>query len=269
MNIHIKDEKVYEALKNASLASCEFGSTLYRTNDSLSDKDLHYIYATSNPELNSFLKSHHHLQYKEEGIDSIFVNLHTFLHNLIKGDSTVLFEIVHSDSFKGTQLEFLHNMKDSFINYAIVRSYLGFARRDIQHYHKKETHREQLKALCHIWRGYFFADSLMNGDFILINEKFLQMATEIKAISILDNASKKSFLQAGQTSVTNLREELNRKFNNNLLGMPKYMSVENQLLLDTNIKALTDTNEWKSKQNYLNNFDMNPFYNAFENEITY
>ena len=54
MNIHIKDERMFEALKNASLAKCEFGSSLYQTNDDLSDKDLHYIYATSNTELNSF-----------------------------------------------------------------------------------------------------------------------------------------------------------------------------------------------------------------------
>lgn len=269
MNIHFKDNQLFEALKQASLADCQFGSVLYKTNDNLSDVDLHYVYSTSVNELNSFLKSHHHLQFKEEGRDNIFVSLHTFLHNLIKGDSTVLFEIVHSDSFIGTPLQFLNDMKHDFNNYAIVRSYLGLARRDVQYYHKKETHRQQIKALGHIWRGYFFAKSILDGTFSLINNDFLEIFSQLKQIGETDFKEKKRWLSDGQKLVTELREELNHKFNNNNLALPKFMSVPNQSKLDKNISDLTKQSVWVDKQETLSYFDLTLFYDAFENEISY
>jgi predicted nucleotidyltransferase len=270
MNIHIKDIESFEAMKMASLAQCQFGSVLYKTNDEFSDVDIHYVYATSVNELNSFLKSHHHLQYKEEGKDHIFVSLHTFLHNLLRGDSTVLFEIVHSDAFKNTPLSFLNDMKDAFTNYAMVRSYLGFARRDCQHYHKAKGHREQIKSLGHIFRGYYFAQSILDGNFRLINDDFLAIFAQLKAIGETDFVEKKRWLTHGQKIVTELREELNEKFNNNTLNLPKYMSIENQVKLDREINNLMkQPTAWFTKQECLSKFDLSPFYDAFENEITY
>lgn len=269
MNIHIKDKDFFHSLQSASLASARFGSHLYKTNDQFSDSDIHYVYTTSEIETISFLKSHHHLQYKEEGIDHIFVNLHTFLSNVIKGDSTVLFEIIHSDAFKGTSLEFLYNMRIAFNNYAIIRAYLGYSRRDIQHYHKKETHREQLKALGHIHRGYFFAKSLMEGNFSLINNDFLEVFAEIKKITETDFKTKKHFLNKGQELVTELRNELNHQFNNNLLGLPKYMTIGDMNNLDFKLKQLMISQEWNTKKSNLDSFDMSLFYDAYENEINY
>jgi predicted nucleotidyltransferase len=269
MNIHIKDDLVFESLKQASLIYCRFGSVLYKTNDEFSDVDLHYIYTTSKKELNSFLKSHHHLQYKENGIDHIFVNFHVFLHNLLRGDSTVLFEITQSDLLKNTPLEFIYDMRHAFINYTIVRAYLGFCRRDWQYYYKQETHREQIKSLGHIWRGYYFAKSLMEGNFSLINNEFLNRFNELKTINETDFKIKKFWLEEGAKNVANLREELNSKFNNNNLDLPKYMTIENQIKLDNYITDMMHSNLWLNKQLYLNEFNLKPFYNAFENEINY
>lgn len=267
MNIHFDNIKLFENLKDASLASCQFGSYMYKTNDEFSDKDIHYIYATSNNELNSFLKSHHHLQYKENGVDHIFVNLHTFLNNVIKGDSTVLFEIIHSDAFIGTPLEFLNKLKDSFNSYTITRCYLGLARRDIQYYHRKETHREQIKALGHIYRGYYFAKSLIEKDFKLINEDFLEVFNKLKEIEEKDFKSKKAELKKGELLVSKLREELNYRLNNNQLNMPKYMDIDKQILLDSNINYLINSKTWIEKQ--LKEFDMYSFYHALENDVNY
>jgi hypothetical protein len=269
MNIHFEDKILFDKLKNASLAVAEFGSILYKTNDKNSDIDLHYIYATSDNELNSFLKSHHHLQYNEEGVDHIFVNLHTFLRNTINGDSSVLFEIIHSGQFIGTPLEFLYQMRNAFNNYSIIRSYCGFCKRDCEHYHKKKTHREQLKALSHIHRGYYFAKSIMEGNFRLIDEEFLEVYKVIKNIKENDFKFKKQFLELGKININNLREELNNKFNNHTLGLPKYMTTENQKLLDENINKLMFTENYYNRNSFLKHFDMNIFYNAFENEINY
>jgi len=269
MNIHITDKNVFEALKSASIAQCQFGSPLYRTNDEFSDVDIHYVYTTSVNELNSFLKSHHHLQYKSDGVDHIFVNFHTFLHNLLRGDSTVLFEIIQSDSFKNTDLEFIYNMKDAFINYSVIRSYIGLANRDCKLYYKKETHREQIKSLGHIWRGYFFAKSIMDGNFRLINEEFLEVFAKLKAIEETNFVEKKRWLAEGHNNVTILREILNDRFNNNKLGLPKYMTTENQMILDSKINNMMLSQNWVTKQSYLDKFDLTPFYDAFENEISY
>lgn len=269
MNIHIKNKELFEKLQSASLASGRFGSFLYKTNDEFSDSDIHYVYTTSVPELNSFLKSHHHLQWKENGVDHIFVNLHTFLSNLIKGDSAVLFELIHSESFKDTSLGFIYEMRNSFINYAIIRAYLGFARRDCQFYHRKQTHRDQLKALGHIHRGYFFAKSLMNKDFKLVDDDFLKVFSEIKLLGEKDFKAKKEFLNNGQELVTNLREELNQRFNNNTLNLPKYMDLNDMSKLDNEIEKLMLSDEWKLKQSYLSDFNMDIFYDAYENEINY
>jgi hypothetical protein len=160
-------------------------------------------------------------------------------------------------------------MRDSFINYSIIRSYCGFARRDIQHYSKKKTHREQLKALAHIFRGYYFAKSLLDGNFQLVNEEFLELVKDIRTIEENDYKAKKDFLNKGQNLVTNLREGLNLALNNNTLSIPKFMSVEEQAKLDCEIKNLAFSWEWNYCQSFLKNFDMTPFYNAFENEINY
>ena len=109
----------------------------------------------------------------------------------------------------------------------------------------------------------------MEGNFQLIDENFLQFAYEIKQLTELDHSSKKSLLQDGQDVVTCLREQLNHKFNNNLLGMPKYMTVDNQMLLDKHMNELISQWFYYKKREHLDNFDMSVFYNAFENEITY
>ena len=81
MNIHFKNKELFEKLKSATIAKVIVGSHMYGTNTESSDIDYLYIYATSENELNSFIKVHHQLQYKEDGIDHNFVSLHNFLNN--------------------------------------------------------------------------------------------------------------------------------------------------------------------------------------------
>ena len=51
--------------------------------------------------------------------------------------------------------------------------------------------------------------------------------------------------------------------------LPKYMSIENQAILDAKVNELTGKWSYVKKREFLTNFDMTPFYNAFENEINY
>ena len=269
MNIHINDLNLFDNLLQASVAKSNFGSILYNTNDQFSDNDIHYFYTTSDNEMNSFLKSHHHIQYKNANIDYVFVNIHTLIKNIINGDSTVLFEIIHSGNLINTPLEFLYNMRNYFNNYSIIRSYLGFAKRDVEHYVKNKTHREQIKTLGHIYRGYYFAKSLIENDFKLINLDFLKLFTTLKKIDESDYKTKKIFLSDAKNLITSLREELNYKYDRKILDIPKYMEIENQKKLDEHLRILINSDDYIYKKNKLKNFDMEIFYKAFENDINY
>jgi hypothetical protein len=102
--------------------------------------------------------------------------------------------------------------------------------------------------LGHIWHGYYFAKSLIEGNFSLINQEFLERFQELKTIGEFEFKVKKYWLEEGSKLVTNFREELNGKFNNNTLGLPKYMTIENQKLLDSHINNLMKSESWKQNK---------------------
>ena len=270
MNIHFKDSTLFENLIKASLVKVEIGSTMYGTNDSGSDTDYLYVYATSQNELNSFLKSHHQLQFKENNIDHNFISLHGFLNNLINGDSTINFEVVNSDKLVNTPLQFLYDMRTAFNNYSIIRSYLGLARRDGKHYFKAPTHREQLKSITHIWRGFYYARAILNNNFKLIDVEFLEKVKEIRKTAEDDFKTKKELLNSSLDNISRLRDVLNEKFNNKKLNLPKYMDISKKKKLDSNLSNLMSmSSAWFYRQNHLNNFDLTPFYDSFENWVNY
>ena len=136
MNIHIKDENLFNNLKDATIFKMKIGSHLYKTNNINSDTDYLYIYATSKNELLSYINSHHQLQYKENNVDYIFVSLHNFMKNIINGDSPINFEVIQTDEFNTSCLSWISDHKTNFITYTTIRSYLGICRRDIKQFHK-------------------------------------------------------------------------------------------------------------------------------------
>lgn len=270
MNIHFKNKDVFESLVKASIAKIEVGSSMYGTNDSESDVDFLYIYATSSKELQSFLKSHHQLQYKESGIDHNFISLHSFLTNAINGDSTINFEVINSDFLKNTDLSFLYDMRNEFFNYSIIRSYLGMARRDIKYYHKETSHRDQLKKICHVWRGYYFAKSIWDENFTLKDDDFLRKVSEVRSIGETDYVSKKRLLNEAGELISNLRGDINLLVNSKEFKLNRYMSIDGQKKLDDNISTLMSRpTSWFNRQQYSDCIDMTVFYDAFENWVNY
>jgi predicted nucleotidyltransferase len=264
MNIHIKDDELVASLFGATLVKTTVGSHLYGTNNEKSDIDYLHIYATSERELLSPVKVHHQLQYKADGIDYNFVSLHNFILNCINGDSTINFEVIHSNQLIGTSLEFLNDMKESFISYQLIRSYLGLCRRDIKHYHKAQTEYHKNKKLGHIVRGCMYADSMLKGefDFYKVNKEFKSILNE------LDSSNNKQ-LREYEAKVSNLRELLNEKLNDGTIGYPQYMSFENLTLLDNELFNFSKCGEFLTKQKNLINFDNSYFLNSFENWVSY
>lgn len=263
MNIHFTDKELFERLKAATLAKVIVGSHLYGTNTLESDLDWLHIYATSENELKSFVWTNHQLQYKEDGVDHNFVSLHSFVRNIINGDSTINFEVVHSDALENTILELLMHMKDIFNTYTMIRSYLGFCRRDTKHYSKCNSDYDKHKKIEHIMRGYLIAEKLINNDF---NFKCLceMLRTEMSKVKISLETVKQM-----TEKIDKLRLKLNDMHDNKTLKLAKIMNVKNGINLEMSLKLLQVKDEYIEKQKILKDFDMTIFINAFENWVEY
>lgn len=268
MNIHFKDIELFEKLKKATILKTIFGSKLYGIDDINSDIDYLYIYVPSISERNTFYPSHHHLQYKEKNnnIDHIFVNIFTFLKNCINGDSPIFFEIINHDSILNSPLNFLYDMRKSFYNYKIIRSYNGIAKRDIKELSKQISEHDKNKKLAHVLRGHEFSKMIYNLDFNpIINSELKEEIFKIKNIS--DWKVRKEITEKLQLEVENFRKKLTDDYNNKF-SLPKFMLVEDQIKLDVKLSELINSDIWKEKLNWY--MDLKEFYIANENtEINY
>lgn len=266
MNIHFTDTELFKNLKKATLAKVKVGSHMYGTNNENSDTDYLYIYATSKNELASAIQTHHQLQFIDEnGDDHNFVSLHTFIRNILNGDSTINFEVIQSGVLKNTKLEFLCNFDNDFITYTIIRSYLGLARRDVKHYFKANTDYLKKKRLGHIIRGYLYARDM-------IQNQWNFNAANIELKSILDNldVSNNKRLKDFDAGISFLRDELNEKLNNKTLGLSQHMNVDAAIKMTNKITMFTNYDtDFLNHQHKLRNFDMSYFVNAFENWVEY
>lgn len=266
MNIHFKDKELFENLKLATIAKVKVGSHLYGTNDIFgkSDEDYLYIYATSDNELKSFIWTNHQLQYKEEGIDHNFVSIHSFIRNCLNGDSTINFEVIQSDELLGTRLDFLTENKKAFHTYTIIRSYLGLCNRDVKHYYKASTDLLKKKRLGHIVRGWLYAFDLLHNefDFNSLNE---ELKIRLKNLDVSNNDNLKNYKEL----IPNLRTELNQKLDSNTLGLSKLIRVDDAKIINDKLLELVNSDSYRYRQSYIEDFDMNYFINAFENWVEY
>jgi len=113
---------------------------------------------------NSFLWEHHQLQYKEDGIDHLFVDLHSFIRNIMTGDSTINFEVLHE--LKNSSLNFLYENRNFFYSYNIMKSYLGFAKRDLKQCLINGEFNHNFKKLSHATRCVNSYHMIMNGEYL-------------------------------------------------------------------------------------------------------
>lgn len=262
MNIHFKDKDLFEQLKKATLAQVKVGSHMYGTNTENSDTDWLYIYATSENELFSAIQSYHQLQYIEDGVDHNFISLHSFIRNCLSGDSTINFEVIQSGALADTPLSWLDDMKESFVTYTIIRSYLGFARRDIKHFHKQKDEYNKRKRLGHIIRGYIYARKMLDHHW-----NFDSANKELSSIEL--DVSTNTMLRHYETKISELRNELAEKFNNHTIGYAQHINVDAGVKLNKQIIELYKSLFISGKQRHLKNFKTDEFVNAYENWVDY
>lgn len=264
MNIHFTDEVLFEKLKKAAIIRVLVGSHLYGTDNKNSDTDYLYIYATSENELLSPFKTHHQLQYKEEGVDHNFVSLHSFINNTLSGDSTINFEVIQSGALLDTPLEWLYTNKQMFITYNIIRSYIGFCRRDINHYNKYKNDVERLKRFGHIIRGINYTTDLLNNDF---NFNRCNSNTVIEMNKKQYNSGKR--LREITKNASDLRATLTNACDNNTLNLGKIIKVTDGIKLNDWIVLFCNSETFTTHQEQINDFSMDTLIDSIENWVSY
>lgn len=263
MNIHITDIEEFEKLKKATLLAIPIGSKMYGTNSENSDSDLLHIYVPSISERNSFVTTHHQLQYKENNIDYIFINIQSFIRNCLIGDSPLNIECIFSNEMKYSEhLNFLYDMRKAFNNYKIVKGYLGMGERDIKQISIKKNDISKNKKLAHARRCLAFAEQILNDKFTpYMDTTLLNLMHTIFDISNFHE--RKTIIDITKNEIDTLRKKITEQYNTKTLNIPIYMETDKQYLLDTALHDLMMSDVWKEKENwYLN---MIPIYQVQEN----
>ncbi len=269
MNIKFNDAILFERLRQASVAMMPVGSRAYGLETDRSDYDWLYVYPTSKEELRSPFRNHHQFQYVDaKGNDHLFVSLHSFVANLVKGDSLLNFEALFTDEFKTSYLAPLIKQRSMFYTVSIVRAYLGKAKKDFKAYEKHApwgqnhviTARE--KKLVHLMRSIHFAAAILDGNFALDGGVARDMWLKVKAANPMDQ---EKYARNFNAQVEYLRDKINQ----NQQFIPNYLRIEDQQYLDNTIRAITKDPGYREKRKLLKGFDMTPFYESNETGLIY
>lgn len=263
MNIHFTDKELFETLKKHSIVKVQIGSHLYGFNNEKSDIDYLYIHPRPVQMKDSYLWEHHQLQYKEDGIDHIFTDLPTFIRNILTGDSTINFEVLHE--LEGTALDSLYDARYKFYSYNVIRAYLGLARRDMKDAEPKNGDKRgwNFKKLHHAIRGYCTASMIYEGDYtnhwngdhpFMANN--LRMIKDGQMAADVENASKYY-----TNKIKQLRQDLNEKFEaGNIVRM---MNVDSLAYMDTIVRIVSEEHDHEFQ------IPKDIYYEALENGIKY
>jgi len=263
MNIHFTDKELFETLKKHSIVKVQIGSHLYGFNNEKSDIDYLYIYPRSVQMKDSYLWEHHQLQYKEEGVDHIFTDLPTFIRNILTGDSTINFEVLHE--LKGTPLHLLHDARYKFYSYNIIRAYLGLARRDLKDLIPKNGAGGgfSFKKLHHAVRGYCTASMIYKGEYKNHWDKnypnLFQLLKDIKTGGT--PVSIKEMIDGYTGRINCLRSDLNEKFEAG--NIPRMMNTNSLAYMDTIVRIVSEEYDHDFK------IPKDIYYEALENGVKY
>ncbi len=201
MNIKINKEEA-EWLFKLEYSRYIFGSYLYGTQKENSDQDILVIYNLPQDwECEHLLdRIHHQFQWDdvENNIQYVFTYQNQYWNNLESGDSTINADILifENTNYK-SQWKHVHYKET--LNYCktynIIKAYLGFAKRDLKQYTKKNK-------LFHAIRGLSTAYALMEN----------RLITKQELIDIKDLITTDSSI-FDINILINLEKELRKKLN--------------------------------------------------------
>jgi len=284
MNIHIN-----KPIDNTFL-TFEVGSTVYSLNNENSDRDYLSLFIEDENSLYSYLWEHHQLQYKNKNINYNYSSLKNFIRNILNGYNTINFECLFTDTMKDN-IPFLYENRYKFINYNIIKSYLGFAKRDYKMFSKSLSKHlknklnedeviELNKKIVHFLRGVMSAELLLKGKFSLdFKDVFnynLHSFNVYNCYTILKSIKNNDYTNIGlaldviilyyKDKMENLRKELNHKLETNRIH--RFGDIEFLEDLDNEIKGLYSFLIKKGKTQNLDVFK-SLFYETLENGVKY
>jgi len=265
MNIHINDEKIINVLNDSIIDRFEFGSKIYALDTNESDIDDIAVVMQNDFFANTYLWQHHTLQNATEERDTIFTTLQLLVRNLMTGDSTAYFETLHTNQCNGTVLEFLSHRRTWFYNFTTIRSFLGYARRDIKH-SKGNGKRFAHAVRCYYAAKMIFEDNFYTNDYRIYDNTVYDYLRALK----LGNHNFTKFemsqeIQYYKEAIDELRKRVSESFNSNQRDRCRYMEPKklheiDEYVIETNKKLWYDVEE---------DFCIEQLYDALENGIEY
>lgn len=250
---------------------------MYGLDNESSDKDYLSIYLEHKDNRDSFMWEHHQLQYKQNNSDFNFVSLQSFIRNTLTGDSTINFEVIHSGVLENTDLNWLWKRKNNFVNYNIIKSYLGLAKRDLKFW-MKDTNRgdkhtvDTNKKLSHFVRGVIYANSLLNNVFTMdlsTTNSYNNYFTDYEMLYNIKHGISENFfdkiVKYYTTLMNDVRDELNNKLNSRTIIFT--MSVDHLSELDNRMKQFITEYSNNNHIESINYGDL--FYETLEKGLTY
>lgn len=249
MNIHLDDDNILNVMRDSTIATFEFGSKIYGLENSDSDIDDIAIVAHNDFFANTFLWEHHTLQSVSEERDTIFTNMQLLVRNLMTGDSTCYFETLHTNQCAGTVLEFLSDRREWFYNFATIRAFLGYARRDIKHA------KDNGKRFSHALRCYYSAKMLFEDHYYTnyLYDYDKSAYSLVKALkNDTHNMSNRDLgveIKKVRDDIDSLRKQVSESFNSNNRRYYRYMTPEKLKEIDKFVIDFNKNNWYDIEQN--------------------
>lgn len=171
------DKEQYESLKSRTIASGVMGSYAHGLEDSQSDIDNLHLYIDETFGNGLFFENNGY-QYKSETADENFQELRVFVKNIIIGESPADYECLmngfnvdpdlkQSSVLKTRIIRLLNDLKSTY-SYALIKSYIGYAKKDAKKILEMvdtkipTDSRELRKKMAHLHRGVITARDLLN-----------------------------------------------------------------------------------------------------------
>lgn len=281
MNIHFTEEhNLTSTLDSLTVFRTAVGSTMYGLETEDSDIDYLSIYVEPTFNRNSLLWEHHQLQYKFSNVDYNYTTLQTFIRNILTGDSTINFEVLFSKELKHSEdLKWLYNYRFAFINYNIIKSYLGLAKRDLKMWRKSTKNgvhtTETNKKLSHFFRGVTIAhncikytrerlniDLLTHQDVTVLDKDIITFLMDVKTGVYSKDIEAINYAEIVMNSD---REELNILLNEGQIE--KFMHPVTLRGLDSKVLAYCDNIQSRPSIARIDYKDL--FYKDFGKDINY
>jgi predicted nucleotidyltransferase len=266
MNIHFDNTQLLAQLEQATLVKVAVGSHLYGLNTDKSDVDILHIHAKSKNLDQSFLWEHHQLQFKQQNTDLIFTDLFIFIRNLLSGDSTINFEVLHTKELADSDLKFLSDNKKQFYNYNILKSYLGLAKRDLKQCFSETNHYLNTKKLSHAYRSIITAEAILAGNYDNHLSHYQVDFNIIKDLKFNNYTNGQTLITELEAKCGLLRDKINKMLEQKQLV--RCLRLEFMQELDLWLQDFSGTNTYIAKQNQLV-MDKQIYYQVLEEGLQY